>query len=269
MVLRLTALWLAAPHGLTWSITAIVCAQFVSTASIGVVGLKAFRRFPQVEAEPLGSDRKAIVSFVAQSSVGTGVISVRNFLAPLLLGIVTTPVQVGYFNVAKSPQSGFLALSAPARMVLLTEQTRDWEHGRRSAVLHGVRRYTMLAALLMIVVVPPLYYFMPRLVELVYSSEYAGAGDAARVFLLAAAVQFLVGVDEVVPGRGRPSAPPHHDARRRVARRHPADRRARARVGGDRRSARRPRRLLCVRRHVGGDRRAHRRHRCRAGRSVT
>jgi O-antigen/teichoic acid export membrane protein len=205
MVLRLAALWIAAPHGLTWAITAIVCAQFLSTASIGVVGVKAFRRFPQVEAEPLGSDRKGIVSFVAQSSVGTGVISVRNFLAPLLLGIVTTPVQVGYFNVAKSPQSGFMALSAPARMVLLTEQTRDWEHGRRSAVLRGVRRYTRLAALLMIVVVPPLYYFMPRLVELVYSSEYAGAGDAARVFLLAAAVQFLVGWTKSFPvAVGRP-----------------------------------------------------------------
>src|SRR5207248_4002863 len=118
--------------------------------------------------EPLGAERREIAFFVLQSSAGTGVISVRNFLTPLLLGIATTPTQVGYYKVAQAPQSGFQALSAPARMVLLTEQTRDWEHGRRSAVMRSVRRYSGLAALLMLVVVPPLYYWMPALVRFVY-----------------------------------------------------------------------------------------------------
>jgi O-antigen/teichoic acid export membrane protein len=206
MALRLVALWLGAPHGLTWAIAAQVYAQFASTLSIGTVGLAAFRRFPRVQPESLRDERRDIVSFVVQSSVGTGVISVRNFLTPLLLGIVTTPAQVGYFNVAKAPQSGFMALSAPARMVLLTEQTRDWEHGRRSVVMRGVRRYSLLAALLMVVVVPPLYYWMPTLVRLVYKSTYLGAANAARVFLLAAAVQFLVGWTKSFPvAVGRPN----------------------------------------------------------------
>lgn len=206
MCLRLVALWLGAPHGLVWAVTAQVCAQFASTASIGMVGLAAFRRFPHAAPVPLADDRRGIVSFVIQSSVATGVISVRNFLTPLLLGIVTTPSQVGYFNVAKAPQSGFMALSAPARMVLLTEQTRDWEHGRRSSVMRGVRRYSFLAALLMLVAVPPLYYWMPDLVRLVYKAKFDGASNAARVFLLAAAVQFLVGWTKSFPvAVGRPN----------------------------------------------------------------
>lgn len=206
MTLRLVALWLGAPHGLVWAIVAQVCAQCVATASIGTVGLAAFRRFPRVAPEPLRDDRRDIVTFVVQSSIGTGVISVRNFLAPLLLGIVTSPTQVGYFNVAKAPQSGFMALSAPARMVLLTEQTRDWEHGRRTLVMRGVRRYSSLAALLMLVVVPPLYVWMPSLIRLVYKSTYVGASNAARVFLLAAAVQFLVGWTKSFPvAVGRPN----------------------------------------------------------------
>jgi O-antigen/teichoic acid export membrane protein len=204
-VLRLAALFVAAPHGLDTTVAAVVLAQAVSTASVGVVGLAAFRRFPRAARVPLGSERREIAGFVVQSSAGSGVVSVRNFLTPLLLGVVANPTQVGYFRVAQAPQSGFQALSAPARMVLLTEQTREWEHGRRSVVLRGIRNYSALAALLMVVVVPPLFYFMPDLVRLVYTDKFAGAADAARVFLLAAAVQFLVGWTKSFPVTiGRP-----------------------------------------------------------------
>jgi O-antigen/teichoic acid export membrane protein len=205
MLLRLAALWFASPHGLVAAVLAVVLAQAASTWSVGIVGLVAFRRFPRIVREPLGPDRREIVSFVLQSSVASGVVSVRNYLTPLLLGIVTTPKQVGLFNIAKAPQSGFQALSAPARMVLLTEQTRDWEHGRRSAVMRGIRNYSALAALLMVVAVPPLYYWMPDLIRIVYHGRYLGAVGAARVFLFAAAVQFLVGWTKSFPVTiGRP-----------------------------------------------------------------
>jgi len=205
MLLRLVALWFATPHGLVTAVAAVVLAQAVSTGSVAVVGLMAFRRFPAAPKTPLGSDRREIISFVVQSSAASGVVSVRNYLTPLLLGIATTPRQVGYFNVARAPQSGFQALSAPARMVLLTEQTRDWEHGRQSVVMRGIRNYSALAALLMVVAVPPLYYWMPDLVRLVYHARFEGAANAARVFLFAAAVQFLVGWTKSFPVTiGRP-----------------------------------------------------------------
>jgi O-antigen/teichoic acid export membrane protein len=205
MALRLAAIWIGAPHGLTAAIALVVCAQVVATFSIGVVGGAAFQRFPHAPREPLGAERRGIVTFVLQSSAATGVISLRNFLTPLLLGIVTTPTQVGFFRVAQAPQSGFQALSAPARMVLLTEQTRAWERGERTAVMRGIRNYSLLAAVLMLVAVPPLFYFMPQLVRLIYSARYVGATNAARVFLLAAAVQFLVGWTKSFPVTiGRP-----------------------------------------------------------------
>lgn len=208
MLLRLIALWFAAPHGLVTAVTAVALAQAASTASVALVGLVAFRRFPAAPRTPLGAERGEIARFVLQSSAGSGVVSVRNFLTPLLLGVVTTPTQVGYFKVAQAPQSGFQALSAPARMVLLTEQTRDWEHGRRTAVMRGIRNYSLLAAVVMIVAVPPLYYWMPDLVRLVYNShnvDYTPAANASRVFLIAAAVQFLVGWTKSFPVTiGRP-----------------------------------------------------------------
>ena len=154
MALRLAAVAIGVDYGISETIAGIVLAQLVSTAAVSVVGIVAFRRFPQEPAAALTEDRRAIITFVLQSSAATGLISLRNALAPLLLGIVSGPTQVGLFRIAQAPQTGFTAASAPVRLVMLTEQTRDWERGRHERVLAGVRRYTLVAIALCIVLVP-------------------------------------------------------------------------------------------------------------------
>jgi O-antigen/teichoic acid export membrane protein len=154
---------------------------------------------------PLGDDRREIRSFFTQSTLASGVMSLRSGLGPLLLGAVSSTVQVGLFRVAQAPQSAFQALSAPVRMVLLTEQTRDWERGNQRAVLRDVRRYSVAAFALCVVVVPPVFVFVPTLIRWVNGSEYVGAANAARFFLLAAAVQAVVGWTKSFPVTiGRP-----------------------------------------------------------------
>jgi O-antigen/teichoic acid export membrane protein len=150
-------------------------------------------------------DRKDLRSFIAQSSAATGVLSLRASLAPLLLGAVTTTTQVGLLRVAQAPQSAFQSLSAPARMVLLTEQTREWERGNQSAVLRGVRRYSVAAFLVSLVLVPPLFIYLPTLIRWIYDPAYGAAANAARVFTIAAAVQFIFGWTKSFPVTiGRP-----------------------------------------------------------------
>ena len=119
-------------------VVAVVIAQVISTCSIGAVGRRRFRRFPRRRGNTGRGPPREIAHFVASVEPwDRRLSSSRNGLAPLLLGIVTTPTQLGFFRIAQAPQSGIQALSAPARMVLLTEQTRDWERGRQSAVLEA------------------------------------------------------------------------------------------------------------------------------------
>jgi O-antigen/teichoic acid export membrane protein len=206
MGLRLAAIAVGTQYGLTETMVAIVVAQILATAAVGVAGWTAFRRFPAAAPEPLTRDSREIRSFVLQSSAATGVVSLRTALTPLLLGVVSTPVQVGFFRAALAPQQGLVILSAPARLVLLTEQTRDWERGRREVVFEGVRRYSMRAAALMAVAVVPLLVWMPELIELVFSAEFVGAADAARVVLVAAVLQFVFGWTKSFPvSVGRPN----------------------------------------------------------------
>jgi O-antigen/teichoic acid export membrane protein len=199
MALRLAGIAVGVHYGLVWAIAGILIAQLVSAASVGVAGWLAFRRFPQAPSEPLADDRRSILSFVLQSSAATGVLSLRGGLAPLLLGAVKGTAEVGLFKIAQSPQSGFQALSAPARMVLLTEQTREWERGRQAAVLAGVRRYSLVAFGLSLVAVPPLWVYLPNLIRRINGPEYVGATSAGRVLLLAAAVQLVVGWTKSLP----------------------------------------------------------------------
>jgi O-antigen/teichoic acid export membrane protein len=205
MALRLAAIVIGTRYGVWQTLAAIVAAQAVATVAVCVAGSVAFGRFPSARRAPLGPDRREVVSFVVQSSLATGLLSLRTTLAPLLLGLVAGPTQVGLFRVAQAPQSGLAAASSPARLVLLTEQTRQWEQGEERRVIAGVRRYMKAALGLMIVAVPVFFVLMPWLVRVVFGAEYEGAVTAARIILLAGALQLVLGWTKSLPVTiGRP-----------------------------------------------------------------
>jgi O-antigen/teichoic acid export membrane protein len=205
MALRLAGIAVGASFGVLPTVAAVVVAQLVATAAVGTAGLLAFRRFPASPEQPLGDDRPEVVSFVLRSSLATGIVSLRATLAPVVLGLVAGTTSIGLFRVAQAPQTGLYALSSPIRLVLLTEQTRDWERGRRDAVLAGIRRYLLWATAAMVVAVPVFLWLMPTLVEVVFGSDWLGAVDAARIVLVAAALQFILGWTKSLPvSIGRP-----------------------------------------------------------------
>lgn len=203
--LRLLAILAGASQGVTETFVAIVLAQLVSSGVISAAGVVAVRRFPDGPRAKLGADAREIRSFVLQSSIATGVISLRVTLVPILLGLVAGPTQVGLFRIAQAPLQGLAAASSPARLVLLTEQTRDWERGQRARVFSGIRSYTRWAGGMMLVAVPTFLVAMPWLVEVVFGPEYEGAVSAARIVLLAAAIHFTIGWTKSFPVTiGRP-----------------------------------------------------------------
>jgi O-antigen/teichoic acid export membrane protein len=205
MSLRLAGLAVGAAFGLREAVLGTVAAQVVSTLTIGVVGRAAFRRFPIVEPAALAEDARAIRSFVVQSTIGTGLGSARVTFPAMLVGIVTGAGQVAAFRVAQAPQAAFASLSAPARLVLLAEQTNDFDRGRNARLRSMLTRYMLGTAALLAVVVPILWWQMPLLVRTVYGPKYEGAVDAARLILAAAAIQVVWGWTKTFPvSIGRP-----------------------------------------------------------------
>src|SRR3954471_19160404 len=206
MALRFTAIAVAAPHGLTATLAAMVVAQVIATAAISVAGWIAFRRFPQHASVPLGEERRDILSFVGQSSIATAIISLTAPLSLLILGRVASTRQVTFFRAAMSPQQAFAVVSAPARLILLTEQTRDWERGTRHAVFAGIRRYMLGMTAAAALILPPLLLFTPEIARLLFSAKNAGAVDATRIVIVAGALRMVYGWTKSFPvSIGRPA----------------------------------------------------------------
>jgi O-antigen/teichoic acid export membrane protein len=205
MGLRLAGIAGGAHWGVTAAVLGVVAAQVLTTVSILAVGLRGLRSFPAAAPAPLGDDRGPIIRFVVQSAAYTGLISLRTWIAPLTLGIVRNATAVGLFRGAQAPQSGVAALSSPLRMILLTEQTRDWEHGRPETVLAGIRRYTIGASVIAAVALGPALWAMPWAVRVLLTAKYLPAVSAARLILAAAAIQMILSWTKTFPVTiGRP-----------------------------------------------------------------
>ena len=206
MALRFTAIAVFASHGLNETIAAMVVAQVIATTAISAAGWAAFHRFPQHAAVSLADDRRDILSFVGQSTGATAVISMTAPLSLLVLGRVSTTTEVAYFRAAMSPQQAFAVVSAPARLILLTEQTRDWERGTRDAVFAGIQRYMLGMAALVVIILPPLLVWTPELAKLLFSAKNVGAVDATRIVIVAGALRMVYGWTKSFPvSIGRPA----------------------------------------------------------------
>ena len=137
--------------------------------------------------------------------MGTSLVSMRNTLAPLALGVVAPIAQVGYFRAAQAPITGFDALSAPVRLILLTEQTRDVEEGRLADTYRSLRRYVVGSSVVALAIAPFAWVLMPWLVRVVLGESYIPATDAARILLLAACLRLVLGWTKSFPvSIGRP-----------------------------------------------------------------
>ena len=65
----------------------------------------------------------------------------RDDAAAVLVGVVASRRRWRTSAIAQAPQTAFASLSAPARLILLAEQTRDVEHGRSRPCFALLRRY--------------------------------------------------------------------------------------------------------------------------------
>src|SRR5205823_4311964 len=116
-------------------------------------------------------------AFTIQSTMSSGLMSLRSFLPTVLVGAVAKAPEVAGFRAAQAPQTALQTLSAPARLVLLAEQTRDVEHGRPERAFALLHRYIGGTAALAAIVTPLAWWQMPALVRLVYGSKYVPAVD--------------------------------------------------------------------------------------------
>jgi len=191
----------------TGAMVGLLVGQLVSTLAITSTGWRALRAFPMRQSRPLGEDRTDLRNFVLSSSVATSLTSGRATLGTWLIGAIAPLKQAAYFRNAQAPLTALSAISSPARLVLLAEQTADYERGRRDRVRRLLRRYITASALLMVVAVPVGWILMPWAMQIAFGHDFREhATTAGRIVLLVGALQFVSGFSKTLPVTiGRPN----------------------------------------------------------------
>jgi O-antigen/teichoic acid export membrane protein len=206
MTLRLIGLAVGAHFGVWQAALGMLVAQAIATVTIVIGGRAALHRFPRPAALPLGEHARELRNFVISATASSTLVSMRGALGTMVVGAAAPTVQAGYFRIAQAPLTAFNVLSSPARMVLLTEQTRDFEQGLHFRVYRMLSRYIAGTAALMAVAIPVLWWAMPTLVKFFYTAKFVPAAEPARVLLLGAAISFIFGWTKSFPvSIGRPN----------------------------------------------------------------
>jgi O-antigen/teichoic acid export membrane protein len=207
MAARLVGTSIGATHGVTGAMVGLLAGQVVASAAITFTGWTSLRAFPLGASRALGDDRRDLRKFVISSTAATSLTSARGTLGTWLIGAIAPVSQAAYFRNAQAPLTGFAAISSPARLMLLAEQTADYERGHRDRVRRLLRRYILYSALLMCIAVPVTWFLMPWAMGLAYGHEYrVHATQAGRVIVLVGALQFISGFSKTLPiSIGRPN----------------------------------------------------------------
>ena len=226
----------AARTASTGAVIGMVVAQVVATAAISIAGVAAFRRFPSapVRAARRGAPRRCGASS-SPSTLASSLVSARATLGTALLadGRADRPGRLLPQRAGAGDRASRRS-PAPARLVLLTEQTRDFEAGRHdrgvracSAATSSARRRAdgrRRAGSLVADAVP----HGPRVRRRRSASTRR---IAARLVLVAAALQLVFGWTKSFPvSIGRPG-PADRRAQRRDRRVRPAAARLRRATG--------------------------------------
>ena len=77
-LLRSVGLIVGAHYGVTEAVLGLVLGQVAGSIAVSSAAIRVFSRFPAAAPEPLGEDRKEIVRFVIRSSIGSGIVSLRD-----------------------------------------------------------------------------------------------------------------------------------------------------------------------------------------------
>jgi O-antigen/teichoic acid export membrane protein len=204
---RLAGTAVGATQGVLGAMVGLLVGQVVSSVAITSTGWAAWRAFPLGASTPLGNDRADLRRFIISSTAATSLTSGRATLGTWLIGAIAPLKEAAYFRNAQAPLTALSAISSPARLVLLAEQTADYERGDRARVRRLLVRYILFSVLVMCIVVPVGWFLMPWAMQVAYNRDFRRhATEAGRIVLFVGALQFVSGFSKTLPvSLGRPN----------------------------------------------------------------
>lgn len=133
----------------------------------------------------LEDGKKSIFGFIFGNSVGNSLKTVISQGDVLLLGILSNPVQVGYYSVAKKLAYSILTLTDPLTQSIYPQLSKLIATSRFREIRHMLVKITGIAMIPGAIFLVATYFLNKWIIVTVYGIEYAPASDAFYYFLIA------------------------------------------------------------------------------------
>jgi O-antigen/teichoic acid export membrane protein len=148
---------------------------------------------------------RPLATFGMHSSLTSSVVSMEKSLVLILLGAIVGPSAAGIFNVALLPVGVMALATEPIRLVLYPEQARLAARGEVRSLRRTMTWYSAIGLALGIPCAIAGWFVLPWLIPMLFSDQFDGAVEPARILLPAAVCFLALGWSKTVPAAiGKP-----------------------------------------------------------------
>lgn len=131
-------------------------------------------------------ERKSIIDFIFGNSIGNSLKTIISQGDVLLLGILTSPQQVGFYSVAKKLAYSVLTLSDPLVQSIYPQLSKLLAEKKYKDMKHMLVRITSIAAIPGFIFIVSAYFLNDWIIRTVYGVEYLPATQAFFYFVIGA-----------------------------------------------------------------------------------
>lgn len=178
------------PHDLDAFFPAIIIARFLNGAILNYMAYSElyseWRPHLHVSGEVMADDRKEVRHFVLGNSVGNTLKTMITQGDVLLLGLLTSPVQVAYYAVAKKLAYAVLTLTDPLTSSIYPQLSKLIAERKFPEVKLMLRKISTFAAAPALLLLAVMFFVNSFLVTTFYGQEFRPASDSFMYFFTAA-----------------------------------------------------------------------------------
>jgi len=146
----------------------------------------------EVRFSTLKGRLKEIIKFLINTNVGSTLGIVVKNIDVMMLGYFRTPVEVGYFKLAKSFVSYLPRLSDPFYVAVYPQLSKLWAEGKRSQIIQLLKKVTAIMASIALPVALIMFIFATQIVSLTAGQDFIPAVVAIRIMIVGIVVAVLL-----------------------------------------------------------------------------
>lgn len=175
---------------------AVIAARLLNSAIINLASYNEFREeIPRTDAKvrirSMGSRWRDIRNFTIQNSLGRTVFNVINQGDVLLVGVLTSASQAGYYAIAKKLAFSILRLSDPLSRAIFPQFSRLIAERRLSEIRVMITRFLRIGTLPSVLLLGGVFTFRVSIIDLLFGSQYVPAADSFFALMVVAVIMAL------------------------------------------------------------------------------